>query len=101
LVIDWRNRGWAQAHDLSLRDALPAQITALGKRHNAAHDIAVVSDGPLPMARNLHEANAGPASMIVRAADRPEAEALFLSGAGMPVLAALKDDLRTPPRVGP
>jgi maleate isomerase len=75
------------------------EMTAMGKRHLEAHNIDVVSHGHLPNVRNIYEENAERAYMIARAVDRPEAEAVFLSGVGMPTLEALQrleDDLGKP-----
>ena len=74
-------------------------MTAMGKRHLEAHGIDVVSHGNLPNVRNIYEENDERAYAIARAVDRPEAEAVFLSGVGMPTLKALQtleDDLGKP-----
>jgi maleate cis-trans isomerase len=76
-----------------------AEMTAMGKHHLEAHGIDVVSHGHLPNVRNIYEENSERAYMIARAVDRPEAEAIFLSGVGMPTLEALQhleDDLGKP-----
>ncbi|HEY4251861.1 MAG TPA: hypothetical protein VGM87_11690, partial [Roseomonas sp.] len=58
--------------------------TLQGKRHLEAHGIEVVSHGALADVRNIYEENEERAYAIARAVDRPEAEAVFLSGVGMP-----------------
>ncbi|MBR0646753.1 maleate cis-trans isomerase family protein [Plastoroseomonas hellenica] len=77
-----------------------AEATTLqGKRHLEAHGIEVVSHGMLANVRNIYEENEERAYAIARAVDRPEADAVFLSGTGMPTIDAiqvLEDDLRKP-----
>jgi maleate cis-trans isomerase len=49
--------------------------------------------------RNIYEETAAPAYAVGRQANRPEAEAVFLSGTGMPtleILQALEDNLGKP-----
>ena len=73
--------------------------TLQGKRHLEAHGIEVVSHGMLENVRNIYEETEERAYAIARAVDRPEADAVFLSGTGMPtigVLQALEDDLGKP-----
>lgn len=73
--------------------------TLQGKRHLEAHGIEVVSHGMLPNVRNIYEENEERAYAVARAVDRPEAEAVFLSGTGMPTIGALQtleDDLGKP-----
>jgi maleate cis-trans isomerase len=73
--------------------------TLQGKRHLEAHGIEVVNHGVLPNVRNIYEENEERAYAVARAVDRPEAEAVFLSGTGMPTIGALQtleDDLGKP-----
>ncbi|MBR0657332.1 maleate cis-trans isomerase family protein [Plastoroseomonas arctica] len=73
--------------------------TEQGKRHLEAHGIAVVSHGALENVRNIYEESEARAYEIARAVDRPDADAVFLSGTGMPtigVLQMLEDDLGKP-----
>ncbi|MDB6141928.1 MAG: hypothetical protein JWP80_972 [Pseudomonas sp.] len=76
------------------------EVTTLqGKRHLEAHGIEVVSHGQLANVRNIYEENDERAYAIARAVDRPDAEAVFLSGVGMPTLdalQALENDLGKP-----
>src|ERR1700722_14473134 len=52
--------------------------------------IEVDSSGHLADVRNIYEENSERAYAIARQVDRPEAEAIFLSGVGMPTLDALQ-----------
>jgi maleate cis-trans isomerase len=73
--------------------------TLQGKRHLELHDIEVVSHGHLANVRNIYEENAERAYSIAREVDHPDAQAIFLSGVGMPTLGAiqaLEDDLGKP-----
>jgi maleate isomerase len=73
--------------------------TLQGKRHLEAHGIEVVSHGMLANVRNIYEETEERAYAIARAVDRPDADAVFLSGTGMPTigaLQALEDDLGKP-----
>jgi len=74
-------------------------LTLQGKRHLEMHGVEVVSHGALTGVRNIYEETDARAYAIARAVDRPEAEAVFLSGVGMPTLdaiQALEDDLGKP-----
>ena len=76
-----------------------AATTLQGKHHLELHGIEVVSHGQLDHVRNIYEENEQRAYAIARAVDRPDAEAVFISGVGMPTLAtiqALEDDLGKP-----
>ena len=73
--------------------------TLQGKQHLEAHGIAVVSHGILPNVRNIYEESESRAYALARSVDHPDAEAVFLSGTGMPpvsVLQTLEDDLGKP-----
>jgi maleate isomerase len=75
------------------------ETTLQGKRHLEAHGIEVVSHGELANVRNIYEENSERAYSIARAVDHADAEAVFLSGVGMPTLGALQaleDDLGKP-----
>jgi maleate cis-trans isomerase len=67
-----------------------AEMTAKGKQHLETCGIAVVSSGHLANVRNIYEENSERAYAIARQVDHPEAEAIFLSGVGMPTLDALQ-----------
>jgi maleate cis-trans isomerase len=66
-----------------------AEMTARGVQHLEQCGIDVVSSGHLDNVRNIYEENSERAYAIARQVDRPEAEAIFLSGVGMPTLDAL------------
>lgn len=73
--------------------------TLQGKQHLEAHGIMVVSHGTLPNVRNIYEESEARAYALARSVDHPDAEAVFLSGTGMPtigVLQTLEDDLGKP-----
>ena len=73
--------------------------TEQGKRHLEAHGITVVSHGALANVRNIYEESEARAYAIARAVDRADADAVFLSGTGMPNIGVLKtfeDDLGKP-----
>ncbi len=67
-----------------------AEMTALGKHHLEQCGMTVVNSGHLADVRNIYEENSERAYAIARQVDRPEAEAIFLSGVGMPTLDALE-----------
>ncbi|HTZ34884.1 MAG TPA: aspartate/glutamate racemase family protein [Stellaceae bacterium] len=75
-----------------------AETTALGKRHLEAHGFSVVHVENLDVA-NIYDTTAEDAYRLARRIDRPEAEAIFLSGTGMPTVAVvemLEADLQKP-----
>lgn len=67
-----------------------AEMTALGKSHLEKCGLEVVASGHLANVRNIYEENSERAYAIARQVDRPDADAIFLSGVGMPTLDALK-----------
>ena len=74
-------------------------LTERGRAHLAAHGFDVVGMARLEGVRNIYEETPARAYAVGRQADRPEAEAVFLSGTGMPTLSiiqALEDDLGKP-----
>ena len=75
------------------------ELTERGQGHLASHGFDVVGMARLEGVRNIYEETLARAYAVGRQADRPEAEAVFLSGTGMPTLAivqALEDDLGKP-----
>jgi maleate cis-trans isomerase len=73
--------------------------TQQGVRHLVEHGIEVVSHGHLADVRNIYEENSERAYAIARAVDHPDADAVFLSGVGMPtvdVIEMLEYDLQKP-----
>jgi maleate cis-trans isomerase len=76
-----------------------ADLTEQGRVHLVQHGLDVVGVARLEGARNIYEETTERAYIVGRQADRPEAEAVFLSGTGMPTLGmlqALEDDLGKP-----
>ncbi|HVY14057.1 MAG TPA: hypothetical protein VHB27_02430 [Rhodopila sp.] len=76
-----------------------ATLTEQGRAHLARHGFDVVGVGRLENVRNIYEETTARAYAVGRQADRPEAQAVFLSGTGMPTLGmlqALEDDLGKP-----
>jgi maleate isomerase len=73
--------------------------TLQGVAHFRAHDIEVISYGRLENVRNIYEENSERAYSIARQVNHSDADAVFLSGVGMPtvdVLEALEQDLGKP-----
>jgi maleate cis-trans isomerase len=76
-----------------------ADLTEQGRVHLEQHGYDVVGVARLENVRNIYDETAERAYMVGRQADRPEAEAVFLSGTGMPTLGmlqTLEDDLGKP-----
>jgi maleate isomerase len=76
-----------------------AETTAQGRAHLETHGFTVVRSENLKGVTNIYDETAERAYGLARTVDRPEAEAVFLSGTGMPtlpVLALLEEDLRKP-----
>lgn len=65
------------------------ETTLRGKAHLEAHGIAVVQFGVLPGVRNIYDETAARAYQLGRQVDHADAQAVFLSGVGMPTIAAL------------
>jgi maleate isomerase len=76
-----------------------ADLTEQGRAHLALHGFDVVGVARLEGVRSIYEETTERAYAVGRQADRPEAEAVFLSGTGMPTLGmlqVLEDDLGKP-----
>jgi maleate isomerase len=76
-----------------------AETTAKGKAHLEAHGFEVVNHDNLKGVTNIYDETAERAYRLARSVDTPEAEAVFLSGTGMPtisVLEMLEQDLQKP-----
>ena len=76
-----------------------AVLTEQGRAHLALHGLDVVGVARLEGVRSIYEETTARAYGVGRQADRPEAEAVFLSGTGMPTLGmlqVLEDDLGKP-----
>jgi maleate isomerase len=67
-----------------------AAATAKGKATLEAHGIEVASVGRLEDVKNIYEETAERACGLARKVDVPQAQAVFLSGVGMPTLATLE-----------
>jgi len=67
-----------------------AVTTAQGKAALESHGIEVVSVGRLENVKNIYEETAERAYGLARRVDVPQAQAVFLSGVGMPTIAALE-----------
>src|SRR5207253_4666117 len=60
------------------------------KAHLEAHGVEVVSQGRLENVVNIYDETAERARGLARSVDVPAAQAVFLSGLGMPTIAALE-----------
>ena len=84
---------------LALGAPYSREITLQGKAHLEAHGLDVVNFDNLKGVTNIYDETAERAYRLARAVDTPEAEAVFLTGTGMPtlpVLQALEQDLAKP-----
>jgi len=75
------------------------EITLKGKAHLGTYGIDVVNHGRLENVTNIYDETAERAYTLARKVDVPEAEAVFLSGIGLPtmsVLGLLEQDLGKP-----
>jgi maleate cis-trans isomerase len=76
-----------------------ADLTEQGRAHLALHGLDVVAVARLEGVRSIYEETAERAYAVGKQADRPEAEAVFVSGTGMPTLTmlqVLENDLGKP-----
>ena len=76
-----------------------AETTAQGRSHLEACGITVVRHDNLKGVSNIYDSTAEQAYRLARSIDVPEAEAIFLSGTGMPtisILAMIEEDLGKP-----
>jgi maleate isomerase len=76
-----------------------ADLTEQGRAHLERHGFDVVGVARLEGVRNIYEETTTRAYAVGKQADCPEAEAVFLSGTGMPTLGMLQmleDDLGKP-----
>src|SRR5216684_1274446 len=84
---------------LALGAPYSAETTAQGHAHLEAHGFTVVKSQNLPGVTNIYEETAERAYALARLVDRPDAEAVFLTGTGMPtlpILELLEADLQKP-----
>jgi maleate isomerase len=87
------------AKRIALGAPYSAETTLKGKVHLEAHGFTVVSHDNLKHAGNIYDTTAEQAYRLARAVDVPEAQAVFLSGTGMPtvsVIDMLEADLQKP-----
>ena len=87
------------ARRVALGAPYSAETTQQGRRHLEASGIEVVHSDNLKGVTNIYDETPERAYTLARMVDRPEADAIFLSGTGMPtlpVLQALEDDLGKP-----
>ena len=75
---------------IALGTPYDAESTAKGKSALEARGIEVVSVGRLENVKNIYEETAERAHGLARRIDVPQAQAVFLSGVGMPTLATLE-----------
>ena len=84
---------------LALGTPYSAEVTLQGKAHLEAHGVEVVKFDNLKGIENIYDTTAEHAYALARAVDAADAEAIFLSGTGMPtvtVLEVLEQDLGKP-----
>lgn len=84
---------------LALGTPYSSETTLQGKAHLEAHGLQVVKFDNLKGVKNIYDETAERAYALARAVDAAEAEAVFLSGTGMPtlpVLEPLEQDLGKP-----
>jgi maleate isomerase len=86
-------------HKLALATPYSAEVTLQGKAHLEAHGVEVVKFDNLKGIENIYDTTAEHAYQLARMVDTEDAEAVFLSGTGMPtvtVLDVLEQDLGKP-----
>lgn len=66
------------------------ETTLQGKAHLEAHGFEVVNFANLPNVTNIYDETAERAYRLARLVDREDADAVFLSGTGLPTLPALE-----------
>jgi len=84
---------------LALGTPYSAEVTLQGKAHLEAHGFEVVKFDNLKGIENIYDTTAEHAYALARSVDADDADAVFLSGTGMPtvtVLEALEQDLGKP-----
>src|SRR5262249_53231644 len=84
---------------LALGTPYSAEMTSQGKAHLEAHGLEIVNFANLRGVDNIYETTAEDGYRLARSVDMGNAEAVFLSGTGMPtvaVLEALEKDLGKP-----
>ena len=79
-----------RAKRVALGTPYDADSTLRTKAHLEAHGVQVVSHGRLPEVTNIYDETPERSRELARSVDVPAAQAVFLSGLGMPTLAALE-----------
>jgi maleate cis-trans isomerase len=74
---------------IALATPYPEAISRQGKAYLGAHGLKVVGYGRLEGVRNIYEETAERAYGLARQVDTPEAEAIVISGTGLPTLPVL------------
>ena len=90
---------WLGVRRIAYATPYDAELTEQGRLHLSQHGFDVIGVARLQNVRNIYDETAERAYVVGKQADRPEAEAVFLSGTGMPTLGmlkALEDDLGKP-----
>ena len=75
---------------LALGTPYSAEVTLQGKAHLEAHGFEVVKFDNLKGVENIYDTTAEHAYALARSVDAEDAEAVFLSGTGMPTVAVLE-----------
>ena len=91
--------GRLKIRKLALGTPYSAEVTLQGKAHLEEHGFEVVRFDNLKSVENIYDTTAEHAYALARSVDADDAEAVFLSGTGMPtvtVLEALEQDLDKP-----
>jgi maleate isomerase len=65
-------------------------MTLRGKAHLEAHGLEVVNHGRLQGVTNIYDETPERAYALARAVDHPKAQAVFMSGVGMPTIDILE-----------
>ena len=84
---------------LALGTPYSAEVTSQGKAHLEVHGLEIAKFANLSGIENIYDTTAEHAYRLARMVDTADAEAVFLSGTGMPtvtVLEALEQDLGKP-----
>jgi maleate cis-trans isomerase len=75
---------------LALATPYPEAISQQGKAYLETHGLQVVGYGRLDNVRNIYEETAERAYRLARQVDTAAAEAVFISGTGLPTLSVLE-----------
>ena len=78
------------ARRVALATPYSAEATQRSKAHLEAHELTVVAAGQLENVRNIYDETPQRAYELVRRVDVPDAQAVFISGVGMPSIEVLE-----------